>query len=302
MEFRQLEAFVAVINHKSFSKAAETLHLTQPAVSNQTIALEKELGIKLLIRSNKEVLPTKEGCVFYRYACDILTRRQQAAQVFSDIQNATNSVVSVGAPLVPTRHCLPPLVGEFRRRHSNISFKIYTMDSKDIVQDVSDGRIEIGIASIFVSSPACLIEELLHDRWVLITPNTAHYRQRLECGSLIDCITQERFINRQPGSGTRKDLDHFLSQLGVESGALKITAELDDTEAIIKMVSEGVGVSIVSRLAAESYHKTNRILWFEFHQPASLRPIYILRNKNITLTNAAQKFYNFSRRFYQSEG
>lgn len=299
MEFKQLEAFIAVLEQKSFSKAAELLYLSQPAISNQVASLERELDVQLFIRSAKEVLPTKEGRIFYRCACEIIDKRSSAVQALQNIHSMVNGTVAIGAYSIAIHHYLPQLIAEFQKRHRHVSFRIYNYDSLRILQNIVDGKIELGITGIYVASQQCESRELVTDRWVVITPNNARYRSMQSKKFPPSQLTQERFICREPGSGTHKDLDHFLAPLGIRLGDLKTIAEVDDTESIIQMVACGIGISIVSQRAAEPYTRFGQVLTFDLDSMTPSRPIYLVRNQNLALSTAAQRFYDFALKYYQ---
>ena len=302
MEFKQLESFVAVIDTKSFSKAAEQLFLTQPAVSTQIAALERELDVKLLIRAAKDIHPTREGRVLYRYAKEILEKRDQALLSLHNLKRPQNTVISIGASSIPARHYLPQLIAEFQKQNRNVTFRIfYIYDSIQIVQNISDGKIEIGMTGIYVKSSQCTIERMAYDRWIVITPNNDRFRNIISARAFTPSqLTQERFICREQGSGTRKDVDHFLTQLGVNPGNLQIVAEIDDTESIIELVSNGLGISIVSQRSAENFSRYGKILTVNFDQIVPSREIYLVKNQEIPLSSTAQKFYDFASKYYLS--
>lgn len=302
MEFKQLEAFIAVLEQKSFSRAADMVYLSQPAISNQIASLERELGVQLFVRGPKEILPTKEGRILYRYACEILDKRCNAVQALQNIQNMVNGTVAIGAYTVAACHYLPQLIADFQKRHRQVSFRLYTCDSLRILQDLIDGKIEIGITGIYVTAQQCESLPLVCDRWVVITPNNARYRKMLPKKFPLSQITEERFICREPGSGTRKDVDQFLGQMGVKLGDLKTIAEVDDTESVIQLVAHGVGISVVSQRAAEQFTRFEQILTFDFDSIVPTRQIYLVRNQNLALSTPAQKFYNFALKYYQPAG
>ena len=301
MEFKQLEAFVTVLDLKSFSKAAEKLFITQPTVSTQIASLERELDTQLLIRSSKDIHPTKEGRIFHRYAKELLARRDQAVLSLQNLKSSTSGVISIAASSIPTRHYLPQLVAEFQKQNRSISFRIYSCDSVQVVQNILDEKIEIGMTGIYVPSPHCTIEHMAYDRWIVITPNSDRYRSIISsrCFSS-EHLTQEPFICRQRGSGTRKDVDHFLTQLGVTPSALHVIAEIDDTDSIIEMVSQGMGISIVSQRSAESFRKYGKILTVNFDRIVPSREIYLVRSRSATLSSIAQKFYDFALKYYET--
>lgn len=300
MEFKQLEAFVTVMDMKSFSRAAEKLFITQPTVSTQIASLERELNTKLLIRSFKDVHPTKEGRIFYRYAQELLERRDQALLSLQNSKSPLGGVISIAASSIPIRHYLPQMITAFQKLYRNVSFRIYYYcSSVQIVENVIDEKVELGITGIYVHSPQCEIQHMAYDRWVIITPNNDRYRSSVSSsGFPFDRLIQERFICRERGSGTRKDMDHFLTQLGIDPSALNVIAEIDDTDSIIEMVAQGLGISIVSQKSAETFCKFGKILSVNFDGIVPSREIYLVRNQNISLSVIAQKFYDFAINYY----
>ena len=201
---------------------------------------------------------------------------------------------------IPTRHYLPQLVAEFQKQNRNVSFRIYSSDSIHIVQNVSDGKIEIGMTGIYVKSTQCTLERMAYDRWIVITPNNERFRTVISSREFsLNHLVQERFICREQGSGTRKDVDHFLMQLGVNPGDLQIVAEIDDTESIIELVSKGLGISIVSQRSAESFRRYGKLLTVNFDRIVPSRELYLVKNKEIPLSSIAQKFYDFALKYYQ---
>ncbi len=302
MEFKHLESFIEVINQKSFSKAAHNLYLTQPAISAQVASLEKELQVKLLVRNSKNVILTKEGRIFYRYAYDIVRKREAAIQAVHGNQTPQTYVIVIGATRIPARFYLPLVIEEYQKKYRNDSFRIYTGDSYQVIRQVAAEKVEIGITSIPVPHTNCNTETMAYDRWVIITPNKARFCQKLNTGDFSPKdLLSERFICHTPEFGSRKDVNVLLQQLGIDTNGLNIIAEVDDTDTIIEMVYRGLGVSIVSRHAASASLKRGEILCFDLAQKIFPREIYISYSKNCMLSPSAKRFYNFTLNFYQPE-
>ena len=303
MELKQLETFVAVLERKSFSAAAKHLYITQPTASTQVSALERELGYQLFVRTTKDVRPTREGRILYQYAKDILDKRDQALLALQNLKVPHGGVISIGASSIPARHYLPQLAAEFQQQNQDISFRIsYKYDSIQVAQNVADGKTELGFIGIYVAPPQCEVKHFAYDRWVLVTPNTRPF-QALLTGQPFppDRILRERFICREQGSGTRKDVDHFLTQLGIDPAALHIAAEIDDTESILEMVSKGLGISIVSQRSAESFRRFGRVLTACFDSIVPSKELFVVKSRTIPLSAAARKFYDFALGYYQDD-
>ncbi|MDY3282524.1 MAG: selenium metabolism-associated LysR family transcriptional regulator [Dysosmobacter sp.] len=296
---RQLESFIMVMQKNNFSKAAETLHLTQPTVSNQIASLERELDVKLFIRSSRAITPTREGRILFKYAQGIISQRDAALRALQNGKNPSQGTVYIGATSTPARYFLPQLAADFQKKNRGAFFRVSNDISSVIVQDLVDRKIEIGMTGILIPSPYCEAKCLAFDRWILITPNNMRYKNLIISGFMPDMILQERFISRCQGSGWRKDTDNFLLQLGVNPAALRIVAESDDTEMIIRMVAKGMGVPLVSQQVAESYVSHGDILSVGFDQLVPPRPLYLMRNNDVELSYFAQKFWDFALDYYQ---
>ena len=301
MEFKQLETFIAVSDLNSFSKAAKKLYITQPAVSTQIAALERELGFQLFVRSSKDISPTREGRVFYQYAKDILDKRDQTLVSLQNLGSAHSSILTIAASTIPARHYLPPLLADFHRQHRNVFFRMFCRhDSIQIVQNVADGKAELGFIGVYVSSAQCDVQHLAYDHWVLVTPNTRHFQEWLSDRSFSpDQILRERFICREQGSGVRKDVDHFLEQLGIAPSELRFSMEVDDTESILELVARGLGVSVVSQRSAETFRQSGRVLTKSFDSVVSSKDIYLVKSRAIPLSVTARKLYDFAAAYYR---
>lgn len=304
MDIKQLEAFAYVVENSSFSKTAELLHLTQPTISAHIASLEKELKIKLIVRTTKEIYPSDAGRLLYDYAKKILQLRDEAREAIGTFTREMRGTVSLVASTIPGQYYLPKLLQSFRRSYPDIAFNIQMMDSAQVVDCVASHGAEIGFCGTKIDAPKCVYREFAEDRLVIVTPNTPQYRQYLETGFPVRQIMQETFISRESGSGTRKETEQMLAALGVDPSRLNIAIEVQSTENIKQMVSEGLGIAVLSRSAAENYCEFNRLLAFDFDsaENASMRrKLYLVRHKNGVLSPIAQAFYTFAEEYYREK-
>lgn len=299
MEFNQLETFRTVLKLKSSSKAAEQLYLSQPAVSSQILALERELDTKLFVRTGKEIVPTKDGLVFYRHVCELLDLRERAMQSIQDIQNPVQGIVSIAASPLPMRFYLPQVISAFHKRYHNTYFRILSSESAQIVQDVAEGKVEIGMTEFFIPSAQCHIDQIGTEEWVVITPNNNRFKHLITSREFsLRHIEREHFITWEQDSVICKDFEYRLKQFGILPHKLKIVAECNDTKAIIRLVSLGLGIAIVARHAAEQAFQCGDILIAEMEKRFPPQPVFLVRNSSITLPTIAWKFHNFARHHY----
>ena len=131
MDIKQLEAFVYVVETCSFSKAGELLHLTQPTISSHILSLERELNIKLIVRTTKETYPSEAGKLLYNYAKEILIMRENAIQAIQMFSQEMRGTITVAASTIPGQYYLPRLLQSFREKYPDIKFNIQMTDSAD---------------------------------------------------------------------------------------------------------------------------------------------------------------------------
>lgn len=298
MDIKQLEAFVYVVENNSFSKAGERLHLTQPTISAHVSSLEKELGVKLMSRSVKETYPLEAGKLLYTYAKKILALREEAAEAVRAFSQEMKGVVTVAASTIPGQYFLPRLVQSFREKYPEITFSIALTDSLEAVERVAAKNAEIGFTGTLPDNSRCVFKEFAQDNLVLITPNQPRFARYAPNAFPVKKLLEEPFVSREAGSGTRKETEHFLREMGVDPAALQVAVEVRSTESILKMVSEGIGVAVLSKSACVDYRAFGRILQFDFDKVSLQRKLYILKHRTNLLSPIAQAFYDYACGFY----
>lgn len=294
MELRQLEAFVSVLECGGFSKAAERLRLSQPTVSAHVAALERELQVKLFTRTTKELAPSDAGRLLYDYAVKMLALRESSLEAIHRYTSQLRGVVTVAASTIPGQYLLPGLLRGFRQKYPGVTFRIQLTDSQGAVSRVAARDVEIGFCGTMLHAPRCSFRELLEDQLVIVTPNTEEYRRYQQTGFPLHRLQRERLISREEGSGTRKEAELFLREMGLGGARLQIAEEVTSNEQIQDLVSAGRGVSIISRTAVESGCQSGRLLAFDFKSTKLRRKLYILRYRSGELSPAAKMFFDYA--------
>lgn len=302
IDMKELEAFVSVVDRGSFSRAAEALYLTQPTISAHVSALERKLNIKLLVRTTKEIYPSDAGNLLYDYAKEILRLRASAVQAIKAFSNDMRGTVTVAASTIPGQYYLPKLIQGFRADYPDVSFSLQVLDSTEVAERVAGRKAEIGFTGTVINLPKCVYQPLAEDRLVIITPNTPQYQAYQTTDFPVRQITREPFISREPGSGTRLETESFLKEMGVNVQDIQIAVEVRSTESIKQMVSEGLGIAVLSRSACEDYCQFRKLLAFNFDSVKLRRKLYLVRHKNSILSPIAQAFYDYAAGFYGSRG
>lgn len=293
INLRQLEAFVSTAEFSSFTKAAEVMYLTQSTVSSHISALESTLGVRLIQRGARQrVALTKEGALVYREAKDILDR----CQTLQDLKNhdRQNQLV-IGASSVPGQCLLPELMSDFLTLYPDSHYVQLRGDSIRIHQYLAQGKANLGFVGIAATPMEYHYHPVAEDRLVLITANKEPYQTLHQRGASGLELLNMPMILREQNSGTRQEMERYLLRNQISPEDLHIIAQIDNPEAIRSSVSRGLGVSIMSVLAAREYLLSERLLSFELGDQGAFRKIYLTWRKDALLTPAEQNFLEFVR-------
>ena len=291
INLKQLEAFVATAEFSSFTKAAEVMYLTQSTVSSHIGALEETLGVRLIQRSARQrVSLTKEGELVYREARDILER----CQALQDLKSHNRqSQLVIGASSVPGQGLMPEIMGEYLAVCPECHYVQLRGDSIRIHQYLAQGKANLGFVGIASNPKEYHYHPVAEDRLVLITANKEPYQTLHRQGTSGLALLNMPMILREENSGTRQEMERYLLHNQISPEDLNIIAQIDNPEAIRSSVSRGLGVSIMSVLAAREYLLSGRLLSFELGDQGAFRKIYLCWRKDALLSPAEQKFLDF---------
>lgn len=299
MDFRQIEAFVKVVRLRGFSKAGEALFLTQPTISAHVSSLENELGIKLLDRSNKDVLPTQAGQIFYDYAVNLLNTRDDAVHTLNRFTNQLKGRIEVVASSIPGQYLLPGVIRDFAQQYKNIRFFVFQADTKQVIREVREKRYELGLVGARGEYEDMEYKFIKEDRLILITPNNKKYAGINTDTIAFSTLLDENFIMRELGSGTRQEFEKSLKNGGVNPKSVKVIAQMNSTEAIKKAVGLGLGVAVVSSLCIGDDLRLGRIKSFRLEGLEAKRALYAVYLKNRTMSPLLAKFKDYLLGYYQ---
>lgn len=299
MNLKQLEAFVQVSESGSFSKAAKELFLTQPTISAHISSLEKELNVRLFIRNTKEVSLSDDGKDLYRYAKQITDLEKAIEERFYMDSDDGKHVITIAASTIPAQYLLPKVLMCYRERYPKEQIKIMETDSSKVVTQVVDHMVDVGFTGTVLEKKHCKYIPFYKDELAVIAPDTPEYRILKEQNrDDIDWIKRKPLILREEGSGTRKEAEKQLKNAGIFMEDLDIVASIANQETIKKSVKQGMGITVLSRLAAED---EDGLLIFPIPGADEGRDINLVYNKNYQTTRSADRFIRIVKEVYDIE-
>ena len=286
MELRQLETFVSVLTNRSFTRAANDLSLTQPAVTRQIAALERELKTRLLERMGRRVAPTQAGEALLTYALEILRLASEADRAVRDIATGGAGKLAVGASSTTAAYILPRLLSAFRARTPGVEISVHTGPSAQVALMVMANEVDLGV----VTSPGArtgLSEIPLAEFATCVVVYPGH---PLSSRNTADrCLTAEELagnplILMEEGTNLRTYVDRLLSAAGVQE---RVTMELDNVEAIKKMIEARLGISLLPRIAVKGEVEAGSLIALPLEDaPGSRRTISLIHRTDKYVTSA----------------
>lgn len=299
MNLRQIEAFVKIANNNSFSRTARELHLTQPTVSAYITSFEEELGVRLFARTTKSVELTEDGKKIFLYAQEMLELSDKILRCFCPAENAAaERQIVISASSIPAQYVLPKILSEFSRMYPLSRFRVTESDSSGVVRDITEHLADVGFTGTAFPGRNCEYTPFYEDELIIITPNTAKYRALRNAGDSLNWITEEPFILRENGSGTRREAVKNLQKIGIQEDALRVIAHFGNTGAILTSVKEGVGIAAVSRLAAQEIIDRGELLDFRLSDGGCYRKLYMVTSSVHSHSDSAQKLINLVKKRY----
>jgi DNA-binding transcriptional LysR family regulator len=291
MDFKELESFVMIAKVKSFSRAAEKLFLTQPALSNHISKLEKELNVTLFERNNKRTELTLAGRKFYISALEILNQREHALLGLEEYQGRIEGILQIAVSSVPGQYILPGILQGFHQIYPDVTFSHYYLSSREIINLLLSGELDFGFIGAEPDNRNIVYEKIADDELVIIAPNQPPYSE-------MESITFERLLDeylllRQAGSSTRGAFDLAYNHFAHLGKPAKVLAYMDNNEAAVQCVRAGMGVTIVSRISVDDKIQSGLVKELKLVDYAFHHAFYFVYPKKRTLSPLVTRFREF---------
>jgi DNA-binding transcriptional LysR family regulator len=248
MADRRLQVFHAVAKHLSFTKAAETLFMTQPAVTFQIKQLEETLNTRLFDRAQGRIALTPAGQVAFQYAERILALSAELDTRLKEMSGQAAGPLLIGASMTIGEYVLPQLIGKFKARFPAVVPTLFVGNSEAVQERVAERTLDLGFIE-GDSHLASLQNEVLCEDELQVVCAPAHPLAK-DAFALAASLTQHAYCSREAGSGTRAVIDRYLQQQGVSPESMNTVVELGSPEALKGLVATGMGFAIMSRVIA----------------------------------------------------
>ena len=293
MDTKQLAAFCAVVERRSFSQAADQLGVTQPAVSLQIRSLEQRVGQRLLDRSGRRVEPTEAGLRLYRGAQRLLGMEAQLlAELDQEAEGELEGRLEIGASTGPGGSVLPVVLGEFQRLHPQVHVALTVSDTHTVVEQVARRELELGVVGASGRQRGVTFEPLYRDEVVLAVP-AGHARAGKSM--TLDELKAEPLVLMQDGAGIRQMIDDELRELGMRLRDLNVKLELGLQESARAAVLGGFGATFISRIAIEGDLAAGALAIARVEGLEPARDVQLARASGRAETRVVQEFVAYAR-------
>ncbi|MBX2838069.1 MAG: LysR family transcriptional regulator [Gammaproteobacteria bacterium] len=295
MSDRRLQVFHTVAGVLNFTRAAEILNMTQPAVTHQIRQLEVDFNTRLFDRSNNRISLTQAGEQVLSYADRIIGLYDEMQESVKALTGDHTGLVTLGASTTIAEYMLPGLLGGFQKQFPEVQVRLRVANTDAIVALVADNSIDFGVVEGEVNNQQMLVEDFQWDELMVLVPvdHPLASTDQVSPQQLLDYP----FIFREDGSGTRSVIANFLESVGLHEDQLVRTFELGSTEAIKGAIQAGMGISILSSATVDKELALGTLVALPL-TPRLKRPFYFVRQRQKFRSQLMDELFQFARSYY----
>ncbi|MEN8169579.1 MAG: LysR family transcriptional regulator [Pseudomonadota bacterium] len=294
MADRRLQVFHTVARQLSFTKAAESLHMTQPAVTFQVRQLEEYFNTRLFDRTHNRISLTDAGQRVYEYADRIFSLYAEMENAVRDLTGEVSGVLMLGASTTIAEYMLPALLGDFKAKYPEVSIRLQVANTDGIVSMVENNIIDLGVVEAPVSNKNLVVDNCRMDQMVLAVPPSHELADKDSVA--ITELNNHPYICREEGSGTREVMLEAMNAAGGNPANLDIVMELGSPEAVKGAVEAGMGVSILSLATIDKELKLGTLVAVNLDEPIE-RPFSFVHQKQKFRLRAMEKLLDFAKNY-----
>ena len=290
MADRRLQVFHAVAKHLSFTKAAEALFMTQPAVTFQIRQLEEHFNTRLFDRAHGRISLTPAGQLALDYAERILSQSSELDTRLKEMSGQVAGPLLIGASTTIAEFLLPQVLGEFKARYPAVVPRLFVANSEAVQGRIAERTLDLGFIEGDSHQPS-LITDVCCDDELQVVCAPAHPLAKLKSVAP-KALMEHAYVSREPGSGTREVIDNYLQKAGVPPDSLQVVMELGSPEALKGLVATGLGFTIMSRAIAILEVRVGRLVQIPLSPPLTrhLSVVYPKERFHSRLVNSFVEF------------
>ncbi len=294
MSDRRLQVFRTVAKVLSFTKAADELNMTQPAVTFQVRQLEEDFNTRLFDRGHNKISLTKAGELVEGYS-------ERIFELYSEMQGSVKRLtgdktgnITIGASTTIAEYMLPALLGNFKEKFPDVKIRLNVANTSGVVMMVENNVIDLGIVEGEINNKLLLVDACQVDSLVVIVDPSSKLASQTSISP--PELLEHPFIFREGGSGTRSVIESYLQAAGYESNQLNIALELGSTETIKGAVEAGMGISIVSEAAISKELKLGTLRAIPLNKPLE-RQFSFVRQRQKFRTSLMDELFSFAQTY-----
>lgn len=286
MDFHQLKIFAAVYRLKSFTGASKELGISQPTISEHIKNLEAELSCRLFDRLGRSIMPTSQADLLFPRALQLQDSLATLRDDLSGSAELVSGKISLGTSTIPGTYLIPAMAVKFNKKFPEVTFEIIIKDTDTILEMIMAHTIFCGIVGARYDSEKLQFMPFAQDELVLVTSKKLGLPARIKPAQLTDLP----FLLRETGSGTRKCMTEYFANAGIKSVALQTIATLGSTAAVKEAARQGLGVTVVSKLAVKKELADGTLQQIKITGLTMSRDFYLVHHKQRTMPNHYHAF------------
>lgn len=285
-----LETFLEVVSAGSFLEAAKRLKITQGTVSNQIAALEEYFEVKLFVRTREGAQLTREGEILYKRAREIIDLVNTTRKEIISSSEKLKGVIKIAASTIPGEHIMPAIAGNFKKVHPDVDIEIEVSDTGTSLKKLIEGRVDFAAVGSLMNNQDTLEVKVISRENLVVVTSVNHELSKRKSIKLQELLNHP-FVAREPSSGTRNEINKIFQEQNINPQMLNVKLELGSTGSVITAVSENIGISIVSSIAAEKARAAGLVHILKIENARNWRDLYLVRLKKPQYPELLERFW-----------
>ena len=287
----ELKVFAMAAEELNFSRAAQRLHLSQSAVSQNIQSIERTYGVELFVRHGRSVQLSDAGMVLLPMVREVLNSARLLEDALINVKGEVSGELVIGCANTSGRYFIPNLLARFQREYPNVRTRVSLMKRQAVMDGMLDQTLNLGVVGRCVDHRDLECQPIFEDRIIMIVPSQHPWANVAQVKPAE--VLEQPFISREHNSGTFEELFDNLRRHGVDPTNLNVVMELGDAEAVQMAVENGIGITFISEVMAARSLALGRVKKVEVEGFNVTQPVYMVRHVAQVFTRAETKLWEF---------